>query len=248
MMEVLILEINVLTYNIHHGKGADGKLNINRIAEVIGDSGADIVGLNEVDICFSKRSRFIDQLSWLSDTLNMHHAFGATVTLQSQRIARGQYGNALLSRYPIIYQNNRIFHGNTGHFERRALLETEVNLQEKPVKIFVTHLSLNPWRHYLQVNMILQKIKETRLPVILLGDLNMKPGTKSWKKISQILTDVCHKIYAAPCRTFPSRRPKIQLDYIFVSEHFHIASVEFISKHRLASDHIPIKAVLTLQR
>lgn len=241
-------EIHVLTFNIHHGVGIDGKLNLSRIAEVIQESGADLVGLNEVDRSFSKRSDHVDQIQWLSEKLNMHYAFGPATAIQSQNDAMlKEYGNALLSRYPIISHENHPFQSGNRMFEGRSLLQTEVEIQEQRVKLFVTHLSLSPLKQNKQVEYILKKREETRLPVIFFGDYNTRPGTRQWKKITSKVTDVCHSFQSAPCKTFPSFRPKVQLDYIFVSEHFHIDSVEFIPKHRNASDHIPIKATLRLK-
>lgn len=238
----------MLTYNIHHGRGIDKKLDLNRIAEVIKESDADLIGLNEVDRCFSKRSGYIDQLSWLSEKLNMHHAFGATITLRSKTSDfYRQYGNALLSRYPIVFQTNYRQYFFRGIFEDRALLEADVQVQNQTLKIYVTHLSLSPLRQNKQIEYMLKKLKETELPVIVCGDFNMRPGMKQWKKITNILTDVCHSQYDAPCPTFPSLRPKIQLDYIFVSEHYLIDSVQSITKYRISSDHIPIKATLKLK-
>lgn len=242
------MEIKILTYNIHHGRGIDRKLDLNRIAEVIKESDADLIGLNEVDRCFSRRSGYIDQLSWLSEKLNMHHAFGAAVTLRSKNgIFLRQYGNALLSRYPILLQTNHPLLFFKGIFEGRALLEAEVQIQGQLLNMYVTHLSLSPLRQNKQIEYMLKKLKETELPVIVCGDFNMRPGMKQWKKITNILTDVCHSQYDAPCPTFPSLRPKIQLDYIFVSEHYLIDSVQFMPKHRNSSDHIPIKATLKLK-
>jgi endonuclease/exonuclease/phosphatase family metal-dependent hydrolase len=63
------LQIKVMTYNIHHGKGMDKQVNLYRIAEVIEKSGADIIGLNEVDKHFSMRSFYEDQISWLAKQL-----------------------------------------------------------------------------------------------------------------------------------------------------------------------------------
>jgi endonuclease/exonuclease/phosphatase family metal-dependent hydrolase len=226
----------------------DGKLNLNRIADVIKESGADIAGLNELDRYFLRRSCYIDQLNWLSDKLNMNHAFGPAVTLRSKYgVFPRQYGNGLLSQYPIVCQTNHTFDSMKGIFEGRALLEVDMQIQETLLKILVTHLSLSPFKRNKQIDYILKKLEEVDLPVILLGDYNMRPGTKQWKKITNVLTDVCDSYYNDPCNTFPAARPKVQLDYIFVSDHFHIDSVQFISKHLKASDHLPIKTTLRLK-
>lgn len=240
------MKIKVLTFNIHHGIGMDGKLNLNRIAEVIEESDADLIGLNEVDRSFSRRSGYVDQICWLSEKTNMNHAFGAAITGSKNSTLLRQYGNALLSRYPVVFQKNHLLPFYKGIFEGRSLLEAEIQIKEQRVRLFVTHLSLGLLKQSEQVEFILKKLKETRIPAVLLGDFNMRPGTKPWNKITNLLTDVCHSEYKIPCRTFPSIRPKIQLDYIFVSDHFRIDSVHFVPDSRMASDHLPIKAILDL--
>lgn len=50
-------------------------MDLYRIAEVIAKSDADIIGLNEVDRHFSKRSDYEDQINWLAKQLNMDSAF-----------------------------------------------------------------------------------------------------------------------------------------------------------------------------
>lgn len=241
------MEFKALTFNIHHGRGLDGKLNLRRIAEVIQESRADLIGLNEVDRSFSRRSGYVDQVCWLSDKLNLYHAFGAAVTTSPNRTSIGQYGNAFLSRYPIVKHINHTFSSSNRRFvEGRSLLEADVLFQKQLLKVFVTHLSLNPWKRSQQVDMILSKCKQTELPVILMGDWNMQPETKIWRKVTSSFIDVCYFAHQSPCRTFPSLRPKVQLDYIFVSEHFHIDSVQVINHSRKASDHMPIKAELRL--
>ncbi|MEX2105103.1 MAG: endonuclease/exonuclease/phosphatase family protein, partial [Bacilli bacterium] len=171
------MEIKVLTFNIHHGKGIDGKLNLDRIAKVIEDSDADIIGLNEVDRYYSWRSGYVDQLGWLSDRLGLNHAFGATVTLKSSKEPGAmlrQYGNALLSRFPVVFHKNHVFDVSPRKMEGRALLEVHVLVQGQLVKMYVTHLSLNPFLRYKQTDSIINKIMNHHQPVILLGDLNMK--------------------------------------------------------------------------
>src|SRR3954463_14774566 len=92
-----------MTFNIHHGKGLDKQINLTRIAEVIKNSSADIIGLNEVDKQFSKRSFHVDQISWLAKQLNFEQAFSPSLIIDHKNsLNPKQYGNALLSRYPII--------------------------------------------------------------------------------------------------------------------------------------------------
>jgi endonuclease/exonuclease/phosphatase family metal-dependent hydrolase len=240
------MEIKVMTYNIHHGKGKDGKLNLQRIADKVAASGADVFGLNEVDKVFSARSNHIDQISWLSAELNMQQSFGPSITLESKETSSvRQYGNALLSRHPIKFETNHMIQNRRWFVEGRALLETTIQNGDQLVKIYVTHLSLNPLLQRNQVNFIINKLQSEKLPIILMGDLNMKRGSQTWKKLTGQLTDVCYEAFLKPCSTFPSTKPKSQLDYIFISSNFHIDHVEVLKHDPKASDHLPIKATLS---
>ncbi|MCZ8514259.1 endonuclease/exonuclease/phosphatase family protein [Paenibacillus filicis] len=238
------MQIKVITFNIHHGKGIDGKLNLNRIAEAVEESEADFIALNEVDRFFSKRSDYADQVSWLAERLKMNSAFGAAISLKPKNSdAKREYGNALLSRYPIVSVKNHLM--DSGIIEGRVLLETDVLMKEISLRMYVTHLSLNPLSRKKQIDFIADKITEDRPPVIIAGNWNMKPGGKAWRKISGILKD-CYATASTPCHTFPSLRPVMKIDYIFTSRNIHVASVEVIKKIPAASDHLPLIATLIL--
>ncbi|WP_197254952.1 endonuclease/exonuclease/phosphatase family protein [Paenibacillus dendritiformis] len=240
------MAMNIVTFNIHHGRGIDGKVNLERIAQVLEDSKADVIALNEVDKHFSRRSGYLDQLAWLSGRLRMRYSFfGATISSADGSVLR-QYGNAVLSRFPIVSRQNHVFGASPFHAEKRAVLEVSVDVRGHLVKMYVTHLSLVPYIRSKQVDFLTEKIKEDAHPVILTGDLNTRPGTKSWRKLQQILTDACHYPGMTPCRTFPSRRPLFRMDYIFVSRHFRIVSTEVIASLPAASDHLPLKATVSL--
>lgn len=238
-----------MTFNMHHGRGTDGKLSLERIASVIEESKADLIGLNEVDKHFSKRSDYIDQISWLAKHLKMEQAFGGGITLRSKdsKVCR-QYGNAFLSRYPIVLEKNNLLAFGPRIIEGRSLLEIHVQLCEQLLKVYVTHLSLNPLLRKKQVNFIIEKIMNEPHPVIIMGDWNMRSGAREWKKMSEYFTDVCEAAGKGAYYTFPSSRPRLQLDYIFVSRDIHTVSVEVIKKTSVASDHLPLKATLLLTR
>ncbi len=234
-----------MTFNIHHGKGTDNKLDLKRIMEVIKNSKADIIGLNEVDKVFSKRSDFLDQIAYLAEHLEMYAAFGATFTLKSRQTnKRRQYGNALLSRYPIQSKQNHLFDFYAGILEGRGLLDVTLQLDTYQLNVMVTHLSLNPLLHKKQTNYIIKMVNQKHVPAIVLGDWNMRPKSTAWQKMTHSLIDVVtpeHALY-----TFPSFRPKTQLDYIFVSNEFRILSVNTIDNCPIASDHLPLTALLEL--
>ncbi|HEX6077405.1 MAG TPA: hypothetical protein VFZ32_19380 [Micromonosporaceae bacterium] len=76
-------ELRVMCFNIHHGVGLDGRLDLERIARVTESQAAEVVGLQEVDRHFSTRSTFVDQARWLADRLGMHVVFGANLSYRN---------------------------------------------------------------------------------------------------------------------------------------------------------------------
>src|SRR5438034_4827714 len=87
--------IRVMTYNIHVGVGMDKKLDLARIAGVINAQHPDLVGLQEVDRGVERTQR-IDEIAELAKLTHMDYAFAFNLRYQG-----GQYGVAILSRFPI---------------------------------------------------------------------------------------------------------------------------------------------------
>lgn len=235
-----------MTFNIHHGRGRDKQLDLNRIAEVIEQSGADIIGLNEVDKHFSKRSDNKDQIGWLAKQLNMQHAFSPSLSLRFKKTSTPrQYGNALLSRYPIVNVKSHRFNPMPGIVEGRSILEATLQISEKCLKINVTHLSLNPILHRKQTNFMINQFINTSDPTIIMGDWNMKPESRDWIKMTHEFQDVWNIAGKEAGFTYPSLRPRTRLDYLFVSHHFRVIDVEVITNNPKASDHLPLKATVS---
>lgn len=236
-----------MTYNIHHGEGIDKQVDLSRIAEVIKKSDTDIIGLNEVDKHYSKRSNYENQINWLAKELHMDQAFAPSMTLKSSTSSPArQFGNALLSRYPIKSQKVFPFNFIAGVVEGRSLLDATIQINSKQVKIYVTHLSINPFLHHMQTNYMINSIQDHSHPLIIMGDWNMKPGSRGWKNISHKYKDVWCHVHNGGGYTYPSHRPRYRLDYIFVNHRTEIMDVEVIRHLPQASDHLPLKAQLCI--
>jgi endonuclease/exonuclease/phosphatase family metal-dependent hydrolase len=235
----------IMIYNMHHGRGLDGQPNLERIAALVKDTGPDIVGFNEVDRFFARRSGFTDQFGWFCRELGMHCAFGAAITRKKGSTVR-EYGNALFSRYPIVsHQNHGLRARGLRISEPRSLLEVEIDWSgRQTVKVFLTHLSVIPLLRRIQTDLIVQRVSAAEVPVILMGDFNMIPGSGSWNKLAAILSDTAQEVHGTAMHTFPSVRPLTQKDYIFVSESTRVQSVQIIDRDRFASDHLPLLAAL----
>jgi endonuclease/exonuclease/phosphatase family metal-dependent hydrolase len=109
------MKLRVMTYNIRWGMGVDGKFSLERIAGVIRESGADLVGLQEVERG-SPRSRFRDEPCVIARELGMHVAFGGNL-----RLGSWQFGNALLSRFPLQAWRNVPLPASRGPIDRPAV-------------------------------------------------------------------------------------------------------------------------------
>ena len=88
--------LRILCYNIHYGQGTDGKYNLQRLADVIKGAKPDLVALQEVDVGV-KRSGRVHQARRLAELTGMAVRYGPT-----QHYQGGLYGNAVLTRLPIL--------------------------------------------------------------------------------------------------------------------------------------------------
>ena len=164
--------MKVLTYNVHGWLTPDGgAANVGMLAEVIAATGADVVGLNEVFHPWHASAG--PALKDLADSLGMTYAFGPTLPAQPAPTAV-PYGNALLSRWPILaYATHHL--APTVSYGRRGLLETRVLLPSgQPFTVYVTHLDhrseairLEQWA---SANAWL--LRDRGRPHLLLGDFN----------------------------------------------------------------------------
>src|SRR6478672_5478437 len=95
--------MRILTYNIHGWKTADGRPNLDGVSRVIEATAADIVGLNEVYYPRTVPGSNDPALEVLAQRAGMHFVFGPCLRWPAQdHLPADAYGNALLSRWPII--------------------------------------------------------------------------------------------------------------------------------------------------
>jgi endonuclease/exonuclease/phosphatase family metal-dependent hydrolase len=133
----VIPAVKVLTYNIHGWLTPDTTPNLDLVTAVIAASGADLIGLNEVFHPYPTAQG--PALEVLARRLGMAYAFGATVATDPRPDAL-PYGNALLSRWPILAYAAHHLTPMTS-YGQRGLLETRVAFPDgEPFTVYVTHL------------------------------------------------------------------------------------------------------------
>ena len=223
----------MISYNIRHARGMDDQVNLSRIVEVLARSGAQLVGLQEVDKHLP-RSRFCHQAKILGQRLQKYWAYGATL-----QWGVGQYGVATLSHWPIVFQRLLLL---PSRGEQRGLLETEIQLGHRWIHFFCTHLGLNSEERQQQVREIIQIVQDSPNPVILVGDFNDERTSEEYQLITSVLQDAT--VQAKDFKTYPANQPKEHIDFVFVSSHWQATSVKTF--HSFASDHLPVLVELRL--
>lgn len=234
-----------MTYNIYHGEGLDGKVSLERIANVIKQAKAEIVGLQEVDKHFGKRSLFQDQAKELAQILQYEYVYGAN--LQYPPLEKGkeprQYGTAILSKHPIIQAKNQLY----THFsdEPRGILQAIISVNHLQLTVLNTHLDLDFEYRMKQVEEIVQLAKNIEGPKVLLGDFNAEPESADIQKLLNE-TDFHDCLPSNTNGTYPTNDPKKKIDYIFGSREITFQEA-FIGQFD-GSDHLPVIANMTIQR
>jgi len=237
--------LRVLSYNIHHAAGTDGKLDVERIAQVISLAQPDLVAVQEVDRCVG-RSKQIDQPAELARLTEMQRAFGANIPLQG-----GDYGNMILSRFPIIRSENTLL-PRLHNGEQRGLLMAEIQIpgQKSPpgfsLKLLATHFDhrKDPAERLASVAEIRKLVSQMPdVPLLLAGDLN---ATHDGEVIQQLRTDWCIT-NPQPLPTIPVEAPKQQIDFVLFrpAARWRVLETRVLDES-VASDHRPILAVLEL--
>lgn len=235
------IRLRVLSYNIHHGEGIDRKLDLERIAGVIRSVKPDVVALQEVDQKV-ERTQVADQPTELAKLTKMLVVFGANIELQG-----GHYGNAVLSRFPILRHTNHLLPNIDGG-EQRGVIEAEIMLPEsgESLVLLATHLDFRAdERERLASAKAINELaaRHRNRPALLAGDLNATPDSKTLQELEKIWLRANEKSLA----TVPVNQPTKQIDFILFCPEGRWKVIEVkVLDEAVASDHRAIFAVLEL--
>lgn len=229
-----------MTYNIHGGRGTDGRIDLDRIAAVISGFRPDIVALQEVDV-HRTRSGVVDQPAQLASQLGLAFRFGATIASGTE-----QYGNATLTRLPILdtYQFCLPWTGSDRFSEPRCALVTRLDCNGLQVDVINTHLSVRQDERGIQIAELIRTLASDAIAdaetMILAGDFNCAP----WSGAFRMLRHGMQR--AASPRSWPSTFPVMPLDHILFRGPLRVvqSGVFRTLGVRQASDHLPVVAEL----
>lgn len=249
-MKSAVVRLRIATYNIHRAIGLDRRFQPERIERILRDHDPDIVLLQEVDEG-APRSREQDMARELAVALDYpHYAAGHNVSLR-----KGRYGNATLSRYPIVRERNIDL--TIGNLKRRGCQHTAIEIAQSGnapfrLEVFNLHLGLATLERQRQAGLLLRSKEfgevDQRCACIVGGDFN------DWLSRLRALfvegmglrcaTDLESLSRTRSLKTFPSFAPRGGLDRLYYRGRLRLVSVE-VCRHqlaRVASDHLPVIA------
>lgn len=242
-----------MTYNIHRAIGVDRRFKPERIVEIVAHHEPDVVLLQEVDDG-APRSRELDLARELATALGYdHYAVGHNVDLR-----KGRYGNATLSRFPIVRERNIDL--TIGTRKRRGCQHTTIAFPANPgaamnLEVFNLHLGLSAQERARQIGLLVNSREfaacDPYHPCIVGGDFN------DWRSLLHpIFTEIlgfgcCTQAphgYEVGVRTYPSFSPQGGLDRIYIRGQLRSLSARScrLRASRVASDHLPVIAELVM--
>lgn len=210
------------TYNIRHAQGIDGFILPNRIARVLADVDADVIGMQEVWNIPGRQ----DQTRRIAERLEMGHHFSVAE-------CRGplEMGNSVLTDHDLVRVDTITLPRRQ---EGRVCVLTELDCEGFRFRFAVTHLALHKETRAAAIELLARELPRD-LPLVLVGDFNA--DTVELEPLREWLTA------PDPPATFPSPVPRTSLDHIaFSTGHWELEEMGTVSSW--ASDHLPLYADL----
>src|SRR5687768_11139041 len=202
-----------MTFNIRHGENMDRVYALEGIAEVIRKEQPDVVALQEVDRRWGRRSAFDDQPARLCELTGMSGHFGAALEREG-----GEYGNLILSRYPLRDCFVEPLPRLSEVSEQRCVVGAVVELNGSPLRVYCTHLQHNSAEERsAQARALLEVIGRRDGPAVLAGDFNAEPHQEELGHLMREMTDAWTSVSVEPGFTIPSTGAAKRIDYVFAS-------------------------------
>lgn len=234
----------IVTYNVHKCRGMDRRVRPERVVEVLRETGADVVALQEV-LSVEGASRELDQARFIADELGMDYRLG-----ENRQLNGGAYGNVILTRLPL--ETVRNYDITWRGRERRGCLRADVQVEMGGAKnllhIFNVHLgtAFIERRHQGRKLVGEEILGDENLSGarVVLGDFNEWTHGLASRLMGQHLKSADIREHLKKARTYPGVLPFLHLDHIYYDRKLELVN---LSLHRsrtalIASDHLPLVA------
>ncbi len=257
------MKLTLMTYNIKACQWTPAGLDA--VARVVEAAAPDVVALQEVDRNMPRTGR-ADQAAVLGERLGLHAVYGMASGAEAFGVPDGQFGNAVLSRWPIVERDRRRLYRPSYppgqhppyYAEQRVVLGCVIDLGGSLLDIFCTHFGLTQDQRLIQAREAAEFCTgwHPGRPAALMGDFNAFPDTPEIAILREALVDLFQQRDVAGDErlTFPSGPLGSHtedgwagaIDYIFLTEHFYSGAIEVIRETSPASDHAPVLARVEL--
>ncbi|WP_322183867.1 endonuclease/exonuclease/phosphatase family protein [Neglectibacter caecimuris] len=245
------MKLRFMTYNIQHGINYHRQKELERrggiwqepvdlalMAEEIRRQKADIVGLNEI-FGGGPSPEYTGQAEQLAAMLGCHCYFASAL-----RLGGNPYGNAILSRFPILEAKtigipDPPVRDEDAYYETRCVLRARF---AEGFTVLISHFGLAKAEARNAVETVLSLLREEKGPVVLMGDFNLEPDSPILAPLFEELTDTA-ALFPCPLKSWPSDEPEQKIDYIFVK---NAQALEADIPPVEASDHRPHTALIEL--
>lgn len=227
--------LRLLDYNVHMAVNTQGQVDPEAIARVIEAEDPDVVVLQEVARGWVTNG-MMDVAEWMSARLGMPYVYAPA--------ADGQFGNAVLSRLPILEQSS----GRLGRFEGtmdRGYVRTVIDVGGgRSVNVIGTHLQHReqdtPTR--LRQIEVLLEAWGGRDRTVIAGDMNDFPGSE---EVARFLSEgfVSAQDEAGEGDLPTSWQDGTRIDYVFAAPDLALSG--FTRPYSRASDHLPLAVTVT---
>ncbi|MFO1081767.1 MAG: endonuclease/exonuclease/phosphatase family protein [Reyranellaceae bacterium] len=223
--------IRLMTWNIHGAVGRNPRFDLERVVALVRRHAPDIVALQEID---SRRAAGGNPFAVLRQALGEHAVDARTVST-----ADGDYGQALISRWPLA--ETAIHDLTWGAREPRRAIATSVRTPSGPLRVIATHLGLSLRERHRQALTLQRLVGARREATVALGDFN------DWFWVGSVRRCLARDLpsCSAP-RTFPARLPLFRLDRIYLWPPGALVASRTDPEARRLSDHLPVIADLRL--
>ena len=249
------MQLTFMSFNMEHGLDymaykklpADRKedlVDLSLTENAVRQCGAAVVGLNEVR-GQGESPLYRNQAEILAARLGMHAYFAPAIYFPHG----GPYGNAILSKYPILKAERILIEDppvrdEDVYYETRCLLKAELDLAGG-LTVYVCHFGLAKAEAKNAVKALLNQLDRQIRPCVFMGDLNLTPDSEILSPIYERLQDTA-AAFTYPQWSWPSDLPERKIDYIFTSRDIQVLAAEIPAI--IASDHRPHTALLEIGR
>ena len=233
--------LRVLQFNIRAAMSGNGYVDIAEIAAEIEAVRPDLVSLNEVDTDTS-RTR-LDEPAYLAAATGLHVVYGPNLIYDG-----GPFGNAVLTRYPVVDSHNLRLPGMPG-LEPRGLLTVVVNVGGQELVFASTHLSDGGdggRSRLLQALAVERALRSMDAPAIVAGDLNSGPADVPARILRQDLLDAQEQGSTGPGDTYPQTSPNSRFDYVLYGRQLAVVPGSTQVRASASRDHRAVFTKLTL--